>query len=81
MIDVVKREHGAKAAREFASALKDRWTFEFQIADFSRRDGTHNIPFFSKLTLREEARNIESMDFDIRLAFITLQRIEASSSQ
>jgi hypothetical protein len=29
-------------------ALDKRWTIEFQIADFPRSDGTHNIPFFSK---------------------------------
>jgi uncharacterized protein (TIGR04141 family) len=76
MINVVRREHGAKQARALEAALKDRWTVEFQIADYPRLDKTHNIPFFSKLTLREEARNIESMGFDVRVGFITLMRIE-----
>jgi uncharacterized protein (TIGR04141 family) len=75
MIDVVKRHYGAAEATELQTALKKRWTVEFQIADFPRSDGTNNIPFFSKLTLREEARNIEAMGFDVRVKFIKLARI------
>jgi uncharacterized protein (TIGR04141 family) len=56
-------------------ALGRRWTVEFQIADFPRPDGTHNIPFFSKLTLREEARDIEAMEFDVSVRFIKLTRV------
>jgi uncharacterized protein (TIGR04141 family) len=76
MIDIVKRDYGAKKAQELESALKHRWAVEFQIADFPRRDGTHNIPFFSKLTLQEQARNIEAMGFDLRVGFIKLTRIK-----
>ena len=75
LVDVIKREHGARKAREFEGALDKRWTVEFQIADFPRPDGSFNIPFFSKLTLREEARDIEAMDFDVRVSFIKLTRI------
>ncbi len=31
--------------------------------------------FFSKLTLREEARAIEAMGFDVRVGFIKLSRV------
>jgi uncharacterized protein (TIGR04141 family) len=76
MIGTVKRYYGASKANELEAALeKKRWTVEFQIADFPRSDGNHNIPFFSKLTLGEEARNIEAMDFDVRVRFIKLTRI------
>ena len=56
VIDMVSIHYGPTKARELEAALEERWTVEFQIADFPRLDGTHNIPFFSKLTLREEAR-------------------------
>lgn len=79
MIDIVRRDYGAKKALELEAARKKKWTVEFQIADFPRPDGAHNIPFFSKLTLREEARNMESMGFDVRVGFITLARIERSA--
>lgn len=75
MIETVKQHYGAAKAKELEIALGKRWTIEFQIADFPRPDGTHNIPFFSKLTLREEARNIEAMEFDVRIRFIKLTRI------
>jgi uncharacterized protein (TIGR04141 family) len=74
LVAVVRREYGDQLADELEAALRERWTVEFQIADFPREDGQHNIPFFSKLTLREEARNIEAMDFSVRVAFITLAR-------
>jgi uncharacterized protein (TIGR04141 family) len=75
MIGAVKKHYGKAKANELEIALKKRWTVEFQIADFPRSDGTHNIPFFSKLTLGEEARNIQAMDFDVRVRFIKLTRI------
>ncbi len=74
LIEVVSKHFGQARARELAKALANRWTIEFQIADFPRPDGTNNIPFFSKLTLKEEARNIEAMGFDVRLGFIRLAR-------
>ncbi|MGO9697799.1 MAG: DUF6119 family protein [Xanthobacteraceae bacterium] len=79
LIEVVKQHYGAARARELQSALDKKWTIEFQIADFPRRDGTNNIPFFSKLTLREEAREIEAMEFDVKVGFIKLARIRQAS--
>jgi len=79
LIEMVKRHYGATKARELKAALGKRWTVEFQIADFPRPDGTHNISFFSKLTLREEARDIEAMEFDVRVRFIKLTRISQAS--
>jgi uncharacterized protein (TIGR04141 family) len=75
LIEVVKENYGTQKASELKAALDKRWTIEFQIADFPRADGKHNIPFFSKLTLREEARDIEAMDFDVSVRFIKLTRI------
>jgi uncharacterized protein (TIGR04141 family) len=75
MIDTIKNLYGAETALALETALNARWTVDFQIADFPREDGNHNIPFFSKLTLRDEARTIEAMGFDVRLGFITLARV------
>lgn len=80
LVEVVGRLYGEQAAQDLRNALDERWTIEFQIADFPRTDGTHNIPFFSKLTLREEARDIEAMDFDVSVRFIKLTRISACQS-
>src|SRR5579883_1071009 len=71
-IRTVKRHHGSAAATDFEDALAKRWTVDFQIADFPRPDGTNNIPFFSKLTLREEARAIEAMNYNVEIIFIKL---------
>jgi uncharacterized protein (TIGR04141 family) len=74
VIDAIKRHYGGSKAKELEGALSKRWTVDFQIADFPRADGTNNIPFFSKLTLREEARKIEAMQFDVEVNFIKLTR-------
>jgi uncharacterized protein (TIGR04141 family) len=75
MVDTVRQHYGAAKANDVERALRERWTIEFQIADFPRADGTHNIPFFSKLTLQDEARDIEAMEFDVSVRFIKLTRI------
>jgi uncharacterized protein (TIGR04141 family) len=75
MLETVKHHYGSTMSRELDASLNKRWTIEFQIADFPRPDGTHNIPFFSKLTLRDEARDIEAMEFKVSVRFIKLTRI------
>lgn len=75
LIDTVKKHYGARKAQELKASLSKRWTVDFQIADFPRQDGSNDIPFFSKLTLREEARSIEAMGFDVRIGFIKLTRV------
>jgi uncharacterized protein (TIGR04141 family) len=80
MVETVRLHYGAMKAQELEAALGKRWTVEFQIADFPRPDGTHNIPFFSKLTLRDEARDIEAMEFDVNVKFIKLTRITKPST-
>jgi uncharacterized protein (TIGR04141 family) len=74
IIETIRAGYGDHGANELEKALDDRWTVEFRIADFPREDGSHNIPFFSKLTLRDEARQIAAMGFDVRVGFITLTR-------
>ena len=64
--------HGAQAADDFRDSLDNRWTIEFQIADAPRLDGSFQIPFFSKLTLRDEARGMEAMSFNVAVRFVKL---------
>ena len=68
----VRELYGDPIADELNGALDERWTVEFQIADRARPNGDFNIPFFSKLTLRDEARDMEAMQFDVALRFIRL---------
>jgi len=49
------------------------WKVEFVIADTPRANGAFNIPFFSKVSLRDEIRNIRAMQYDAGLRFIPLQ--------
>jgi len=72
LVEKVEALYGTTVARELEKKLSERWTVEFQIADMPRRDGTYNIPFFSKLSLRDEARDMEAMQFDVAVKFIRL---------
>jgi hypothetical protein len=77
----VDRNHQARIRRQQskreleAVVLGKHWTIEFQIADFPRPGDARNIPFSSNLTLREEACNIEAMEFNVSVRFIKLSRI------
>lgn len=72
LVKMVRSLYGDTKADELDKALDDRWTVEFQIADSPRADGNFNIPFFSKLTLRDQTRDMEAMQFDVSLRFIKL---------
>lgn len=75
-LEIVKKVYGDGVASELTSALQnEKWTVEFRIADFPRKNGQHNIPFFSKISLRDEAHNIRAMGFDVGIGFITLTKI------
>ena len=49
------------------------WKVEFVIADTPRQNGHFNIPFFSKVSLRDEARTLRAMKYEASLRFIELQ--------
>lgn len=79
LVEIVRKDYSNEVADELAASLTieaDKWTVEFQIADFPRADGTHNIPFFSKLSLRDEAQTIRMAGFDVKVAFISLTKIK-----
>ena len=75
----MKEHYGEPKATELDASLsagQNKWTVEFQIADFPRENGQHNIPFFSKLSLTDEAHSIRAMGFHVKLGFITLAKIQ-----
>lgn len=76
LYQLVRERAGDAQADQLIAANEqdDRdWTVEFWIADTARADGTFNIPFFSKITLRDEASNLVAMNYRVELKFIGLQ--------
>jgi len=73
--DLVEARAGAQAAEDLdAACLDDRpWRVEFIIADTPRENGAFNIPFFSKVSLRDEVRTLRAMRYEAVLRFIALQ--------
>lgn len=55
----------------FSSGMND-WKVEFHIIDAPRQDGTFKIPFFSRITLRDESRNLKGMNYEVALRFIPM---------
>jgi uncharacterized protein (TIGR04141 family) len=49
------------------------WRVEFLIADTLRQNGQFNIPFFSKVSLRDELRTLRAMKYETGIRFIELQ--------
>ncbi|MEP3196584.1 MAG: DUF6119 family protein [Lentilitoribacter sp.] len=65
------------ASPEVAKQLKaiiangfNDWKVEFHIVDSPRSDGEFRIPFFSRITLRDEVRMLRGMEFKVALRFI-----------
>jgi uncharacterized protein (TIGR04141 family) len=72
LVAKVREFYGDADADTLNDSLDDKWIVEFQIADAPRRNGRYDIPFFSKLSLRGEARDLEAMRFDVSVKFIRL---------
>lgn len=75
LVNKVGELYGRATADDLNHSLDDRWTVEFQIADTPRRNGDFDIPFFSKLTLRDETRDMEAMRFNVAVKFIRLPTV------
>lgn len=55
-------------------SIDDRpWRVEFVIADTPRQNGEFNIPFFSKVSLRDEVRTLRAIKYEAAIRFIRLQ--------
>lgn len=73
-IQKVREEHGGGNADTLIAAREggDKWTVEFHIADKQKRRGGFTIPFFSRISLREETRQLNAMGFDVAIKFIEM---------
>ncbi len=77
LIALVNDEFGAATRDELAETIADdqrKWTVEFLIADTPRANGQFNIPFFSKITLRDELSSLRAMGYEVDLKFVRLAR-------
>lgn len=73
MVEKVRELKGDAIADNLADAFGnalDQWKVEFHIVDAPRKDKTFRIPFFSRITLRDESRLLKGMGFDVSLLFI-----------
>ncbi len=72
---LVEERAGAEAAQLLDQVSNDErpWRVEFVIADTPRQNGEFNIPFFSKVSLRDEVRTLRAMKYEAAVRFIRLQ--------
>ncbi|MDF2232443.1 TIGR04141 family sporadically distributed protein [Albimonas sp. CAU 1670] len=69
----IRERFGERVALDAESAFGDGmrdWKVEFHIIDAVRADGEFRIPFFSRITLQEEARLPRGMGYSVGLRFI-----------
>jgi uncharacterized protein (TIGR04141 family) len=73
--ELVEARAGQGAAQQLDLVRGDNrpWKVEFIIADTPRQNGEFNIPFFSKVSLRDEIRTMRAMKYETGLRFIGLQ--------
>ena len=75
----VKDRFSADAARKLQAAIDDEsrpWTVEFHIADSPSANGQFNIPFFSRVTFREEEIQLRAMGYKIFVRFIPKPQVK-----
>lgn len=73
LVEKVRSICGGDFADKLGERLRDSlagWTVEFHIVDAARPDGTYTIPFFSRITIRDEARMLRGMAFEVVIKFI-----------
>lgn len=67
-------EAEAQSLEAMGNGISDGWSVEFWIVDAPRADGNFNIPFFSKISLRDEVTDLRAMQYNVVLRFIELPR-------
>ena len=71
----VEQISGSDAKSKLLKLIEDeskKWKIEFWIIDAPRANGKFNIPFFSKISLRDEARRLRAMGYDVAVKFIPI---------
>ena len=73
---MVEEYGGVEAKAKFLSANTDslrKWKVEFWIIDSPRMNGEFNIPFFSKISLRDEVNSLRAMNYEVAIRFIKIE--------
>ncbi|MEM9050328.1 MAG: TIGR04141 family sporadically distributed protein, partial [Pseudomonadota bacterium] len=73
LIDKVRDLTNDATADAMQAGMNDTmngWKVELHIVDAPRNDGVFMIPFFSRITLQDECRNLRGMAYDVSLRFI-----------
>ncbi len=73
LVDRLRRTDQDDHAHNLSSAIETGtagWSVEYWIVDSPRANGEFNIPFFSKISLRDERLDMLSMEYQVRLRFI-----------
>ena len=73
VVEKIERDYGEGVAQSLLVAIDDEsrpWTVEYHIADAPMINGTFNVPFFSRVTFRDEKRRLQSMGFNVCVRFI-----------
>ena len=83
LFNAIARQYGQSLAQSVLDLDRQdlrRWTVEFWIADSPRVNGEHNIPFFSKISFRDEASSLLAMNYDVSVKFIALEPMAQQST-
>ena len=73
VLEKVRERFDDQRVEELRAAIEENntpWTVEFHIADAPSADGKFTIPFFSRVTFREERRRMQNMGFDVAVRFL-----------
>ena len=79
----VRELSGDGAAKKLEMALRQSmndWRVEYHIIDAPRADGSFRIPFFSRITLKDEYRRLRGMGLEAGIKFIPTEPGNTSQS-
>ena len=74
--EVVEQHYGAQVRAQLLAANENqqrKWGVEYWIIDVPRASGEFNIPFFSKISLRDEMTNLHIMNYEVCVRFIRIE--------
>lgn len=73
LIEKLRETNQNDHAERLSAAIENGtagWSVEYWIVDSPRNNGEFNIPFFSKISLRDEKLDMVAMEYGVRLRFI-----------
>ena len=72
-VEVIAGPQARDSLLEAIDNEERKWRVEYWIIDVPRQNGEFNIPFFSKISLRDEVRNLRAMDLEVCITFIRME--------